>query len=291
MNVRSMIGMIGIGLIGIAFLVTSLVAYFEAQSFSVVGITEGTFTFYNDVYDGDTYIHVFEQEKPLVIPNYVHPNKSLLNELERQAIIIIGYIEDENGLHDKEVVYLYHNDEVILSYEDYVAGNQRKFYIGSVITLVIGLFCLVTSMIIWIFEPRFIFHSRMTKYEVDPTLEENYVPSVLGIERLDINLLNNRKQFKKMIKTIPEYTIRFYYLSEDLSNETAILFYRIGNQLIVSYLYYEEDHYILELLTEMIEFTYPMLTPLEPYEFEAFKNALEVYSLEMDIPIRIVHVN
>ena len=289
MYFRKILIIVAASAIGIALFFGSGKLYLDAQNFNVTGIQEETFTFYNDEYEsGDTYILVFEQDKPLYIPSFVHPNKTYLGSLEKNELLVIGYIDGDSDEYDKKAVYVYHNDVEILTLEDYINDHQSNLYMGSTLTGIFGIICIIFVIVsIFIKDSSLTFKRLLNPYEVEASLETIYIPPVPGISRIHVGLVNNRKQFRNILNTLPDYSIQFSYLEEDQNNETGILFYRIGKRLVVEYLYYDDGHYVLELYNEILDFSYPIVIPLEPYEFVTFKNALEVYSSEMDIPIVI----
>lgn len=287
MLIKKIIGLIGITFAIVAFTIGSMALFDSARTFEVTSIQEVTFTFYNDENDRGRYIHVFEQEKPLYIPSFVHPNKKLLSELEKHAVLTIGYIGGESKHYDKEIVYMYHEGVAILTLEDYIEDNQNNQYIGSIVTGIMAILMIVLWFA-YLYKKPMPSMSNLIKVYEDEHGEipaPLYVEPVPGIDTIDVNLLKGINQYKDIAKTIPERTIQFYYLKEDANHESAIVFYRIGKQLVAEYVFYENDHYLFEIYDDVLEYSYPRVSPLKSDDYEDFKSSLLRFSMENDIPI------
>lgn len=261
-------------------------SYTDAKDYTIDDIQEAEFTFkYDEPAEYGTDVYVLEQSKPLHIPSVIKKDQTLLDDIETNTTLIIGYTEVSDELYDKEIVYIYNHVTPLLTLEQSIADRTATVYLYAVICTILGVILLIT-LIVYAFRPQKVFR-EISKVMNDPNYESVFVPPIAGIERIRISLVNNRKQFKEIVRTIPEHTIQFYYLKEDLNNESAILFFRIGQQLVVEYLYYDDNQYSLDLINGQLEFNYPDIVPMDTYEFESFKNALTFFTSETGIKIAI----
>lgn len=287
MPIKKIIGLIGITFAFVALTIGSIALFDSARTFEVTSIQEVTFTFYNDENNRGRYIHVFEQEKPLYIPSFVHPNRKLLSELEKHAVLTIGYIGGESKHYDKEIVYMYHEEVALLTLEDYIEDNQNNLYIGSVGTGIMAILMIVLWFAYFYKKPIPKMENIMMPYNDEADAEPLYVEPVQGIEYVDIHFFSPRKQFKAVFNTLKEQTIQFNYLKDDTNHEIAIVFYKIGKQLVAEYVFYNGDHYLLEIYDDRLEYSYPRKKILSREAYEIFTSALNRFSHENDIPIVI----
>jgi hypothetical protein len=288
MPIKKIIGLIGITFAFVALTIGSIALFDSAQSFEVTSIQEVTLTFYNDENNRGRYIYVFEQEKPLYIPSFVHPNRELLSELEKHAVLTIGYIGGESDNYDKEIVYMYHEGVAILTLEDYIEDNQNNLYIGSVTTGIMAILMIVLWLAYFYKKPMPKMEDIMLPFNDDEAdAEPVYVEPIQGIEYVDIHLFSPRKDYKAIFNTLKEQTIQFNYLKDDPNHEMAIVFYKMGKQLVAEYAFYDGDHYLLEIYDDSLEYSYPRKKTLSPEAYDAFISALNRFSLENDIPIVI----
>jgi hypothetical protein len=289
MSIKKIFGLISIASIFIALTIGSIALFDSASTFEVISIQEVTLTFYNDENNrGSIYIHVFEQEKPLYIPSFVNPNNKLLSELEKNAVLTIGYIGGESDNYDKEIVYMYHEGVAILTLEDYIEDQQNNLYIGSVTTGIMAILMIVLWLAYFYKKPMPKIEDIMLPFNDDEAdAEPVYVEPVPGIEYVNINLFSGQQQYKPILNALPEQTIQFNYLKDDTNHETAIVFYRIGKQLVAEYVFYDGDHYLLEIYDDSLEYSYPRKKSLGREEYKAFTSALSRFSLEKDIQIVI----
>lgn len=286
MPIKKIIGLIGITFAFLALTIGSIALFDSARTFEVTSIQEVTLTFYNDENNRGRYIYVFEQEKPLYIPSYVHPNRKLLSELEKHDVLTIGYIGGESDNYDKEIVYMYHEGIAILTLEDYIEDNQNNLYLGSLVTGVMA----ILMIALWF---AYLYKKPLPKME-DIKIPFNddvadaepvYVEPIQGIEYVDIHFFSPRKQYKTIFNTLKDQTIQFNYLKDDPNHEIAIVFYKIGKQLVAEYVFYNGDHYVLEIYDDSMEYFYPRKKTLSREAYDAFTSALNRFSLENDIPI------
>lgn len=290
MPLRKIFGLFAIGFVAIVLAVISIALLDSARSFKVTNVEEAIFTFERyDVDDDDTLIYINEAEKPIYIPSFVYPKSSILESLNTDDTLRIGFIESEYDQYDMEAVYIYHNDVPILTLEDYIEDQQNNLYLGVLVTGILAL-GMIVAWFVFLYKKPFPTVSELIKQyenEHDEIPAPIYVEPVPGIDTVDYTFLKGRIQYKQIFKTIPERTIQFNYLKEDPNHESAIIFYKIGKQLVAEYVFYENDHYLLEVYDDILEFSYPSNKPLNREDYEDFTKAISRFSFESDIPIVI----
>jgi len=290
MPIRKIIGLIAIGFVAVIAAVGSIALFDSAVSFEVNNIQEATFTFDRyDTNDDDKLIYINEAEKPLYIPSFVNPKRYILDSLNTNDSLRVGYIESGYDAYDMEAVYVYHNDVAILTIEDYIEDQQNNLYTGSLVTGIMAVGMIVAWFVFLYKKPTPTMADLIKQYEDEhgEIPAPVYVEPVPGIDTIDVTFLKGHSQYKDIFKTIPERTIRFYYLKDDTNHESAIVFYKIGKQLLAEYVFYENDHYLLDVYDDSLEYSYPNNKPLNREDYEDFTSALSRFSLEMDIPIVI----
>lgn len=290
MPIKKIIGLIAIGFVAVIAAVGSFALYDNAHTFEVTDVQEAVFTFDRyDTDDDDKLIYINEFDKPLYIPSFVHPKGSVINSLNPNDTLRVGYIQVFYDDYDMEAVYIYHNDVAILTLDDYIEDQQNNLYLGSLVTGIMALLMIIVWFAYLYKKPMPSMADLIKQYEDEhgEIPAPVYVEPVPGIDTIDVTFLKGHSQYKGIFKTIPERTIRFYYLKDDTNHESAIVFYKIGNQLLAEYVFYENDHYLLEVYDDSLEYSYPNNKPLNREDYEDFTSALSRFSLEMDIPIVI----
>lgn len=290
MPIKKIIGLIAIGFVAVIAAVGSFALYDNAHTFEVTDVQEAVFTFDRyDTDDDDKLIYINEFDKPLYISSFVHPKGSVINSLNPNDTLRVGYIQVFYDDYDMEAVYIYHNDVAILTLDDYIEDQQNNLYLGSLVTGIMALLMIIVWFAYLYKKPMPSMADLIKEYEDEhgEIPAPIYVEPVPGIDTIDVNLLKGIRQYKDIAKTIPERTIQFYYLKEDANHESAIVFYRIGKQLVADYVFYENDHYLFEIFDDVLEYSYPRVSPLKSDDYEDFKSALLSFSMEKDIPIVI----